>query len=246
MFRKAVSRCVRPVVLGGLALALAAPSAMAAGGSVYGRVFRSTTPAQFADAGWRFRPSPTTEIIAYVSGLTWNSMELLTGPQERALTVHGPLWYFDLQIWDLDAEGNRTGGLDYQGLFWTYLDTWNGSMELDRLLRSAHVGGTALPTHACYFDANGFFTSCFETTVDVNVSWTGYGAIARGATTYHNRSYGFVTNFLIEGGFRLAIASGVVAGYALPGTTDPQDPSNWGVLGSEVTGEVRACITSCQ
>ena len=81
------------------------------------------------------------------------------------------------------------------------------SLRIARDLSGAHVSGSDLPATRCVY-VDQVETGCTDITIDVDVTWTGQGAIER----YVQGGLGIHTNYLR----RDAVASGSAAGQALP------------------------------
>jgi hypothetical protein len=109
-----------------------------------------------------------------------------------------------------DSQGNITGATD------TFADVTSGfSFTIDQKLTSASVSGSGIPAQRCSYDANGFLIGCTNTSIAVNVSWTGEGPLARETSNDHLQIGKVKTTFHFNGTDRNAAASGTVAGLAV-------------------------------
>ncbi|GAA2152433.1 hypothetical protein FHX52_0744 [Humibacillus xanthopallidus] len=80
-------------------------------------------------------------------------------------------------------------------------------------LGSASVSATDLPAIQCTYDENGEQVGeCTDTTVDVNVTWSGQGAISQGSYTEHVRTGGSMMRLHVLWTSREAGASGSLNG----------------------------------
>jgi hypothetical protein len=82
-------------------------------------------------------------------------------------------------------------------------------------LRTATLTASNLPATICTFDSDFNLIACNDTTINVSVTWTGQGAVARETFNDHFRNDGFSSNFHFNGTSRNAVASGTVAGRSL-------------------------------
>jgi hypothetical protein len=178
----------------------------------------------FASAAW-FTNSSTGFVSTYVNVSQ-------TQPTASELYVYQSVGNFD-------SSGNYTGATV------TIADVTSGfSFAIDGArLSSASVDGSGLPATTCSYDANYNLIGCTDTTIDVNATWTGVGAISRG-TSNSNQHYQYdgvkvTLSYHFNGTNRNATASGSVAGVTL--TTD--DLSFAG-LGSTNYGQTDICVGS--
>lgn len=80
-------------------------------------------------------------------------------------------------------------------------------------LSGASLTATDLPASLCTFDENGEQVGeCTDTTVDVDVSWTGQGVITSGSYTDHVRSGNSMTKVHVQWTDRDAVATGSLGG----------------------------------
>jgi hypothetical protein len=82
-------------------------------------------------------------------------------------------------------------------------------------LSNASASGSDLPATTCTYDTNYDLIGCVDSTIDVNVSWTGQGELIRGNSHHHDRTGGIVVTAHLQGVFRDATASGVVGDITL-------------------------------
>jgi hypothetical protein len=223
-----------------VALAIAATIVSALAGPANadrGRVFELNSAGQYAFLVWHFRSDTTdTAALVLMSDGTTNFAGFPGGP--NGIQRQGQFLHFDVQVSDLDANGNITGGTDYLGTYAPGLGSTNYSETFDPRLRSASASGADLPSETCTYDADGFFTDCDNsTTADVDVAVTGIGPIFRRAETYHNSAFGLLFNQTIAGPHRAAVASAVIAGVTLPA-----EGFAFGTLAKGAQTEVFACI----
>jgi hypothetical protein len=80
-------------------------------------------------------------------------------------------------------------------------------------LSGASVSATDLPAVKCTYDENGEQVGeCTDTTVDLNVTWSGRGTVTKGSYNEHVRSGGSMTRVHVLWTSRDALASGSLDG----------------------------------
>jgi hypothetical protein len=105
-------------------------------------------------------------------------------------------------------------------------------------LTGAAVHGTDLPAEGCNFDG------CSPTTVSVSVTWTGQGALTRGAVNVNAVTTRPEGNFLYHqiehfaGASRTASASGTIGAESY----SPADALGTPMLGNMQTGYLFMCL----
>jgi hypothetical protein len=107
-------------------------------------------------------------------------------------------------------------------------------------LTGAAVAGTGLPAQTC--DDTG---SCHASTISVSATWTGQGAITRGAINSNDvESVGHFGNFFyhqvehFSGASRNATASGTIGAYSYTAADAVTPP----LLGNMQTGYIFLCM----
>lgn len=111
-----------------------------------------------------------------------------------------------------DSEGNDTRIVE------TMLETGQGfSFAIDaKQLSGATLTAEGLPATTCSFDPrSNEDAECTDTTVSLDVTWTGQGAITRSVINEHRTGGGSTLNVHISGVSRDALASGTVAGHVM-------------------------------
>jgi hypothetical protein len=218
-----------------LVTAVLAAAALTVNGSAQAapeRVYHLTSTGPFASAIWHFRAG-STRTDAFVFAATGN--EVVTGDFAGVERDHGTTVFFDLQLSDLDADGNVTGGIDTFGFLAPFLGSTGYSATFDPLLRTASAGATGVPATRCSYGADGLYTHCDDTTVNLNAAWTGYGPIFRGADATISNDFGLLFVFKDSGSFRQATASATIAGTTLPTIGNA-------VLARDAESDVFTCI----
>jgi hypothetical protein len=93
-----------------------------------------------------------------------------------------------------------------------------------RHLSSASLSATGLPATRCTYDENGELVGqCTDTTVDVNITWSGQGAISKGSYTEHVTIGGSVTKVHGSWTSRDARATGSLNGALRPADFESAD-----------------------
>jgi len=103
-------------------------------------------------------------------------------------------------IASVDSSGNFAGNVEITA------EATSGFSLTIMHLKSAHVSASDLPATKCSYDANHNLIGCTETTIDVDVTWTGQGPIMFPPEGRRSHSVN---------AFRDAIATGTVAGVTL-------------------------------
>jgi hypothetical protein len=90
-----------------------------------------------------------------------------------------------------------------------------GSFTIDRL-NTAHMEATDIPASRCDYDANGDLIGCSSVSIDLDLTWSGYGRATIGTTTDRTVDPGeFVQTFHLTETRRAALASGTFNGTSL-------------------------------
>lgn len=93
-----------------------------------------------------------------------------------------------------------------------------------RHLSSASLSATGLPATRCTYDENGELVGqCTDTTLDVNITWSGQGAISKGSYTEHVTIGGSVTKVHGSWTSRDARATGSLNGALRPADFESAD-----------------------
>lgn len=166
----------------------------------------------------------TTERVAYA--VASSDAELSKFVVIPSLTRTGPL----LTLWQATADG-AGGSVE------TTVDTNRGfTFTIDKgRLGSATLVATNLPASTCTWQEDQKI-GCVDTTVDINLRWTGFGGITRGGSTSHEMGDGFK---LVSHG-RGTSRGATVAGSITIGTTTLDAP-DYAELGTYQNFEMLHC-----
>jgi hypothetical protein len=185
-----VVRVTKVLLMSALAMAFAAGPAAAAA-TVIHTTFHGTS----AEAVWRQGgPSFFTETFVNITKMP-NGQQLSVGQITE----------------NYDSEGAFTGAVGTSTRVTTGFSYTIDASQLS----SASASGSDLPAATCTYDTNYDLIGCVDSTIDVNVSWTGQGELIRGNSHHHDRTGGVVVTAHLQGVFRDANASGVVGGITL-------------------------------
>lgn len=171
----------------------------------------------------------TTESVAYA--VASSEAELSKFVVIPSLTRTGP----QLSLWQATADG-AGGSVE------TTVETNRGfTFTIDKgRLGSATLVATNLPASTCTWQDDQKL-GCVDTTVDINLRWTGFGRITRGGTTSHQMGDGFKLVSHGKGTSRGA----TVAGSVSIGTTT-LDAFDYAELGTYKNFEMVHCTgTAC-
>jgi hypothetical protein len=113
----------------------------------------------------------------------------------------------------VDSSGNRTGATA------TIANVTSGfSFAIDKAhLSTASTGGSGIPATTCTFDANGNEINCTPTTIDLTVTWIGYGPSSHQVFNDHANEGCFRFSSHISGTIRSATTTGTLDGSLLGG-----------------------------
>jgi len=150
----------------------------------------------------------------------------------------GSVLYAEQFTSHLDENGNVTGGTDTFALGLTS----GFSFTIDHAtLASAGLSGSGLPATTCTVDAGGRPISCSDTTIGVNVTWTGQGPITRSVYNSHSKTGLFIVSEHSNGTQRDATATATFAGFP-----EPPGELQFAALGISNSGTTTICIgTTC-
>jgi len=180
-----VVRVTKVLLISALAMAFAAGPAAAAA-TVIHTTFHGTS----AEAVWRQGgPSFFTETFVNVTKMP-NGQQLSVGQITE----------------NYDSEGAFAGAVGTSTRVTTGFSYTIDASQLS----NASASGSDLPATTCTYDTNYDLIGCVDSTIDVNVSWTGQGELIRGNSLHHDRTGGIVVTAHLQGVFRDATASGVV------------------------------------
>jgi hypothetical protein len=169
----------------------------------------------------------------YVAWATWNAGESQTGDTFANVAVmqstsgEGVLVVTVFDGWPCDGEPEptctRSAG-----------ETTEFTFTVDDDLGTATLIASDVPVETC-----GPSIGCFDTTIDVNVTWTAMGDATRGPFTNHSADGGFIDVSHSMAVTRFAVASGTVGSTTW--TEEESDPS--GTFLSRVRrGSVSICV----
>jgi hypothetical protein len=138
--------------------------------------------------------------------------------------------FFDQYVNTYDENGN------FVSETFTSADVFSGfTFTIDkRGLTTASLSATDVPATTCID-----FDTCTETTVDLHVTWTGQGSIARYGSTDRFVSDGYVVTEHFVGTSRDATAAGTIGDV-----TWTASQLNYADIGQAASGETDVCIGS--